>query len=375
VLSSVTYDPFGPITGWTWGNGTAMSRQFDTDGKLTQFDSAGLKTYAYDDAFRITGITDTVTAANSWTYGYDLLDRITSASKTGTTLGWTYDENGNRLTQTGSSASTFTISSTSNKVSSISGALSRSYSYDNSGNTTGYTEATATYNNHGRLKTLTKSAVTATYVYNALGQRIKQSGGMPGTVLYMYDEAGHLVGEYDAAGALIQETVWLGGTFKYNQRFAGQLYDSHAGLHQNHFRDYDPSTGRCSESDPIGLLGGLNTYGYVSGNPLLGFDPSGLDTCVLVTRGFLGFSDHAALYVSRGDESQSHTDGKPDTKGKPLIYDPSGSYARSIDPGNGDLITATMQILRNSKSFIKNLTEQKQNQSVRKRLRKRKKNM
>lgn len=32
-----------------------------------------------DNAFRITGITDTSTGAANWSYGYDLLDRITSA--------------------------------------------------------------------------------------------------------------------------------------------------------------------------------------------------------------------------------------------------------------------------------------------------------
>jgi len=31
-----------------------------------------------------------------------------------------------------------------------------------------------------------------------------------GTVLYAYDEAGRLLGEYDANGGLIEETVWLG---------------------------------------------------------------------------------------------------------------------------------------------------------------------
>jgi hypothetical protein len=31
-----------------------------------------------------------------------------------------------------------------------------------------------------------------------------------GTVLYSYDEAGHLIGEYDGSGSLIEETVWLG---------------------------------------------------------------------------------------------------------------------------------------------------------------------
>ena len=41
-------------------------------------------------------------------------------------------------------------------------------------------------------------------------------------------------------------------------------------------RDYDPSTGRYVESDPIGLQGGLNTYGYASGRPTMSIDPMGL---------------------------------------------------------------------------------------------------
>jgi hypothetical protein len=32
----------------------------------------------------------------------------------------------------------------------------------------------------------------------------------PARVLYAYDEAGHLLGEYDGTGTLIEETVWLG---------------------------------------------------------------------------------------------------------------------------------------------------------------------
>jgi len=47
-------------------------------------------------------------------------------------------------------------------------------------------------------------------LYNALGHRIRISGGVNGTVLYAYDEAGHLLGEYDGTGTLIEETVWLG---------------------------------------------------------------------------------------------------------------------------------------------------------------------
>jgi len=46
--------------------------------------------------------------------------------------------------------------------------------------------------------------------------------------------------------------------------------------HYNYFRDYDPAIGRYVESDPAGLIGGLNTYGYVGARPLALIDPWGL---------------------------------------------------------------------------------------------------
>ncbi|WP_171165573.1 RHS repeat-associated core domain-containing protein [Usitatibacter palustris] len=44
----------------------------------------------------------------------------------------------------------------------------------------------------------------------------------------------------------------------------------------NYFRDYDPRIGRYVESDPVGLNGGLNTYGYVGASPLVFLDEFGL---------------------------------------------------------------------------------------------------
>ncbi len=58
-------------------------------------------------------------------------------------------------------------------------------------------------------------------------------------------------------------------------RFPGQYTDTATALNQNWFRDYDPAIGRYVESDPVGLLGGINTYAYVDGNPLSLKDPSG----------------------------------------------------------------------------------------------------
>jgi RHS repeat-associated protein len=66
------------------------------------------------------------------------------------------------------------------------------------------------------------------------------------------------------------------GIFNLPLRFPGQYFDSETGLHYNYYRSYDPAIGRYAESDPIGLEGGINTYLYVSGSPLLYTDPHGL---------------------------------------------------------------------------------------------------
>jgi YD repeat-containing protein len=312
ILSGVTYDPFGPATGWTWGNSTSVSHTYTEDGSIASITSAAdTINFSEDNASRITGITDTGASAYSWTIGYDVLDRVTSGVQTATTYGWTYDANGNRLTQTGTSASMFTPSTTSNQLNSTTGSLARTYSYDAAGNTTGYGTSSLVYNNRGRVVSDTVGTVPNTFTYNPLGQLAEYyyygSGEAASTTItMMYDEAGHLIGQYYPDGTVMREYVWMGdipvaelintsagivvyyvhsdqlnaprkvtrpsdnalmwrwdpnpfgvgtanqnpagmGTFYNDLRFPGQILESGTTFYSNGFRDYDPQTGKYIE--------------------------------------------------------------------------------------------------------------------------------
>jgi RHS repeat-associated protein len=68
----------------------------------------------------------------------------------------------------------------------------------------------------------------------------------------------------------------ISGSVTMPLMFPGQYWDSETQLSQNWNRDYDPTIGRYVQSDPIGLLAGINTYVYVFNDPVFFFDTSGL---------------------------------------------------------------------------------------------------
>ena len=99
-----------------------------------------------------------------------------------------------------------------------------------------------------------------------------------GTPRAVIDAAKHLRWRWEADpfGSIPPDNNPEGfGAYEFNLRFPGQYFDKETGLHYNYFRDYDPSVGRYVQSDPIGLKGGINTYGYVGSNTLGYVDPTG----------------------------------------------------------------------------------------------------
>ena len=103
---------------------------------------------------------------------------------------------------------------------------------------------------------------------------IDPTRGARGTVVWRWDLAGEAFGNDKPNEDPDGDSI----AFVFDMRYPGQQYDSASGLNYNYFRDYDPSTGRYSQSDPIGLNGGISTYGYVGGNPMTNTDPMGLMT-------------------------------------------------------------------------------------------------
>jgi RHS repeat-associated protein len=346
VLTGVTYEPFGPNGGWLWGNHTAGSpnthtRVHDKDYRTTRVTSdlpvSGSQPYfdkqfTWDAMSRIGSIQDLANSALNATYGFDSLDRVTSATQGAASWGYTYNGIGDRLTSTvGAASTTYGYFSGTHRLQTLSGAQSKSYSFDAAGNMTSDGAITWVYGGDNRPT----SAGSTTFLINALGQRVKKTTGASAT-RFVYDESGRLWGEYDSAGTLIQEFVWLEdlpvavirangagtdlfyvhpdhlgtpraitrasdnqfvwkwdntepfgnsapnenpsglGAFAFNLRFPGQYFDVETGTHYNYFRDYDPSTGRYIESDPIGLGAGLSTFAYVHATPLSRTDRFGL---------------------------------------------------------------------------------------------------
>jgi RHS repeat-associated protein len=253
---------------------------------------------------------------------------------------YAYDKTGNRISGTiGAATTAYTYPTTNHRLSST-GATARTYDANGNTLTIGTTKTYVYNDLNRMSQVKSGATVQMNYVYNGRGEQVRKFVGTTNTyslydemghwlgdygntgtpsqqVVWMDDlPVGVLVGattaqklhyiEADALGTprvVVDPARGVSGTavwnwdlageafgttapnqnpdgdanqFVFNLRFSGQRFDSVSGFNYNYFRDYDPGTGRYSQSDPIGLGGGISTYGYVGGNPLIYNDPFGL---------------------------------------------------------------------------------------------------
>jgi RHS repeat-associated protein len=298
-------------------------------------------TYGFDADNNVKTITDAVHAANSQTLNYDVINRLLNAtSGTGGygSLVWTYDKNGNvKSFKVGTALTTYTYTSGTNRLATFAtGGLPKTVVTNANGNITSIppanssTFATFAYSKANRLASVTGSPTAASFVYDAFGRRFSKTDSGSTPILYTYAQDGRLIAE-NANGATTDylyadgrpistlqpsvgpgkpidyiladrlgtpqlatnisgSTVWsttyqpygttgtVTGSITQNLRLPGQNTDAETGFSYNLNRDYMPNLGRYLETDPVGLLGGLNTYSYAVGNPVTLVDPSGLWT-------------------------------------------------------------------------------------------------
>jgi RHS repeat-associated protein len=248
LISGIQYFPFGGPESWLLGGTTKdYTRLIDTNNRIQKYTTpSGYRALTFDNASRITAITDylgTSTTPNATqTFGYDNAGRLTTfvgftSNGTNAATGqgnapitqsqsFTYDNNGNRLTSSlNGITSSYSYQVGSNKLASIAtpggGGLTRTSTHDAAGNLTAITASasnqTYTYDDRGRLKTALAAGTTTTYSINYQQLRVRKGNATnpsdtSNTRLFIYDEAGHMLGEYDHQGNAVQELIWLNDT-------------------------------------------------------------------------------------------------------------------------------------------------------------------
>ena len=234
---------------------------YDADNQLLSWGSGAQSTAL---TYTPNGHTETETQGSSTkTYVYNAADRLSEVKQNSQTMAsYQYDPLGRRISKTVNGQITYFVYGEEGLLAEVNaqGQMTVAYGWQPNGlwGTDPLWQATLTPN---------QTLANAQYSFTVTDHL--------GTPQIAADSSGNKVwkGLSEAFGRTVTEP---GSATTQNLRFPGQYFDAETGLHQNYFRDYSPSLGRYVESDPIGLRGGANLWGYVMGDPISSVDSTGL---------------------------------------------------------------------------------------------------
>ncbi|WP_349656295.1 RHS repeat-associated core domain-containing protein [Xanthomonas sp. 10-10] len=216
LLSGATYYPFGPSSGWTYGNGRKLARMYDLDYRprsIQDTRAGGLEIgFGFDAVGDLTALTRAGNPTPELRLDYDALGRLTALKDGAANTvidGYSYDGTGNRLSaKVGGATQAYTYPTTNHRLSAVAGVAR---TYDKMGNTLtiGGKAREYLYDTTGRMTQAKRAGVAVmNYRYNGRGEQVRRYLGTTNTYT-LYDEAGHWLGDYDTNGAPKQQAIWL----------------------------------------------------------------------------------------------------------------------------------------------------------------------
>jgi RHS repeat-associated protein len=194
--TNVAHFSNGLPSSWKFGNNIEHTATLNTRQRLQTLRDGNVfnYTYSYDNNDNITGIADAIVGATDRTFGYDELNRLTSATYGTNTQSYTYDNADNILTAAGLN---YVYAPTSNRLTSITqnGSTVSTFSYDARGNTTSDGTRTFLFDRANQLRELTRPGdeswitLTERFSYDAFGMRIRARWFRPGETTVIQEQS------------------------------------------------------------------------------------------------------------------------------------------------------------------------------------------